>query len=153
MRNNPFKGSILDWMILDLDGETFVMGIKARTAWHSPAFEHPIQLQAEIVMQPVRGMLLYKIAVSLRRGFITGRFRRFPEIALRLIAREISFLFLHLNPRADDAVWYLAAVCAWVLFSWNVSRDFCARHPSGSPPCRWALLLRFALADASPAWH
>jgi len=54
-------------MILDMDGKALVLGIETRAARHGPTFQHPVQLQTEIIVQPRGRVLLNQIAVSLVR--------------------------------------------------------------------------------------
>jgi hypothetical protein len=58
LRTRPFEVAIIKRVILDLDGEAFVMWIERWTSGHSPGFEDAIQLQPQIVVQAPSIVLL-----------------------------------------------------------------------------------------------
>ena len=61
-RDGALEGVVFDRMVLDVNGEAFLVGIEARPARHRPALHHAVEFQPQIVMQPPRGMLLNDIA-------------------------------------------------------------------------------------------
>ena len=51
-------------MILNLDREPLGAGNEARPFGDCPALHHPIELEAQIVMKPTRGVLLNDVLVA-----------------------------------------------------------------------------------------
>jgi hypothetical protein len=58
LRDHALEAGVFDRVVLDMHRESFHARIKAGAFWHGPALEHPVQLQAKIVMQPARSTLL-----------------------------------------------------------------------------------------------
>ncbi|MNV22051.1 hypothetical protein D3C71_1130080 [compost metagenome] len=56
--NGAFEITIVERVILDLDGQPLVAGIEGWSSGHRPGFEYPIELEAKIVMQPSGVVLL-----------------------------------------------------------------------------------------------
>ena len=56
--NDPFEIAVVDWVILDLNGEALLTWIEAWALCDCPAFIDPAELQPEIVMKLPRGVLL-----------------------------------------------------------------------------------------------
>src|SRR5690349_19745452 len=54
----PFEIAVLDLMVLDFDRESLVGWIAAGPLGHRPALEHAVQLEAEVVVEVRRGVLL-----------------------------------------------------------------------------------------------
>jgi hypothetical protein len=80
-------------MVLGLDGEPLLAGIEGRSARHRPRFQDAVALQAEIVMQPARRMLLddeqqRPVAARAHRG---RRLRGDGERALGRVFGEAAF--------------------------------------------------------------
>jgi hypothetical protein len=57
-------------MIFDVNRKALVCRVEARALGDRPALECAVQLQAEIVMQPARGVLLDQIGMA--RGTLCG---------------------------------------------------------------------------------
>src|SRR4029077_8771178 len=51
LRDDPFKVTIFQGMILNHYSQTFVVRIKRRSFWDGPAFKSPIQFKTEIKVQ------------------------------------------------------------------------------------------------------
>jgi hypothetical protein len=49
--NDPLESAVLKRMIFDLHGQTLVHGIQIGALGYGPAFEHAVQLKAEVVMK------------------------------------------------------------------------------------------------------
>src|SRR5271169_1858436 len=56
-RDGAFERVVFDRMILDVNGETFFVGIEAWPARDGPALHHAVKFEPQIVMQPRRGVL------------------------------------------------------------------------------------------------
>jgi hypothetical protein len=82
--NDPFELAIIERVVFDMDGEPLLPRVEARSLRHRPALQNAVELEAEIIMQSARGMLLDDKGEPLA-GFFAGldsarRLRRFPEI-------------------------------------------------------------------------
>src|SRR6476659_5638337 len=58
LRDRALEGVVLDRMILDVNRKPLFAGNEAGPSRHRPALHHPIELKAQIVMQPRRRMFL-----------------------------------------------------------------------------------------------
>src|SRR6185437_3928144 len=81
--NGAFEVAVIQWMILDLDGEPLVMRIEGRSLGDSPGFEDAIQFQSQIIVQVQCRMLLNHESEALRRLDLStsAGFGRLGEIA------------------------------------------------------------------------
>ena len=98
--DRAFEVSVLERMVLDLDGEALVAWIERGPLGDGPGFEHAIQLQPQVIVQAGCSMLLHHKARVVCRlgGAFSGRFGRLHEVALGAIKRK----FLpHGNPRLE----------------------------------------------------
>src|SRR5260221_8782125 len=78
-RNDALEIAIVERMVLDMDGKALLAGIEARALGNRPALEDAVELEAEIVMQPRRRMLLDDKAPPAARGPLSRRpSRRLP---------------------------------------------------------------------------
>ena len=50
---------VVERVVLDVHGEALVVGRQARAPGDGPALQHAIELEAQIVMQPARGVLVH----------------------------------------------------------------------------------------------
>ena len=73
-RNVAFEIAVLDGVVLDMGGEVLHRGIERRALGHGPGFQHAVDFQPEIVVQP-RGIvplhaevIAGALAVLRRRG-------------------------------------------------------------------------------------
>ena len=94
-------------MVFDLDGQTLVRWIHRGAFRHSPALEHALRFQAEIVMQSARMVLLHnKNRSSSLAFFLRGQpgqwCRGGSHISLVAICFEGHMLSL-LEPSAEHA--------------------------------------------------
>src|SRR5262249_10213323 len=80
--------AILDRVVLGADGQALVLGIQARAARHGPALQDAVDLEAEVVVQARRVMLLDDVAPSLRPTLGSLRLRRLGEPPFRAIGIE-----------------------------------------------------------------
>ena len=90
--DDPLEISVIDGVVLDVDGEALFAGVETWPLGYRPALEHTPEFQPEIVMQPAGRMLLNHEAEPL-----AGRLRKlaawlwgFREIALFTVAAEIA---------------------------------------------------------------
>src|SRR6202035_2254987 len=86
-RDDALEGAGIDRVVLDLPRQPLLVRIQARPFRHRPALQHAVHLQAEVIVQAARGMLLH------HEGGPGGRCRRAapgPLAARRLRrAREV----------------------------------------------------------------
>src|SRR6266700_312856 len=92
LRDRAFKVTIVEWMILDLDGQAAIARAKGGPLRNGPGFENAIHLQPQIVMEPGGGVLLNNEAgipgwLDLRSP---ARLRGDREVALGLVERELA---------------------------------------------------------------
>jgi hypothetical protein len=90
--DHALEVDVLERMVLDLHREPLLAWIEAWTLRHGPALEHATHLQAEIVMQPPRRMLVddekqQRILAPTLRG-APFRLRRLGKIAPAAIFKE-----------------------------------------------------------------
>jgi hypothetical protein len=57
-RNYALEVTVFQRVILDVHRQTFVVGIEARALGYSPAQQHAVEFQPEIVVEPARRMFL-----------------------------------------------------------------------------------------------
>src|SRR3569832_2307336 len=79
-----FECAVIERVILDVHGETFIRGIEARPLRDGPALQGAVELEPEVVMQAARVVTLDEIghALSGLRADLASRFRCDGEIAL-----------------------------------------------------------------------
>jgi hypothetical protein len=88
LRDHALEVAIFQRMVLDMDREPLLVGDEARPFRHGPALEDAVQLQAEIVVHPARGVLLDDVRIfrggiaALGRGLLAGGLRRLRKIPL-----------------------------------------------------------------------
>src|SRR5262245_51176808 len=58
-RDDAFKVRVVQWMVFDLDGQRFGLGIGGRAFGNGPTLQHAAQFEAEVVMQVAGGVLLH----------------------------------------------------------------------------------------------
>jgi len=88
--NRAFERAVIEGMILHMNGEAPIGGVKTRTSCDGPALEHTIELQPEIVMEPTGGVLLHDEAVARALTDFGSRLRRLIEMSLALVFRELA---------------------------------------------------------------
>lgn len=88
--NRAFEVAIVERVILDLDHETLVVRIERWPLSHRPGFEHPVELEPQIIMEPCGVVLLDHEPPPVRRLdlHLAARFAGL-EIALGTVFREI----------------------------------------------------------------
>jgi hypothetical protein len=105
-RNGPLEASIVERMILDLDRQALDGRIARRGLCHGPRLQHSVMLDAEVVVQPCRGVPLDQIgqpALARRLGGARG-FRRAGEVPLGLIGiQSVRHAALVRHPISDAA--------------------------------------------------
>src|SRR5262249_13884084 len=103
LRDGSLESVVFNRVVLDVDGETLFAGDQAWPARDRPALHHAVQLHAQIVMQPTRGMFLYDVAASLAAARFPARLRR-----------DVEFAFLSVDLQAHLAASIpRAGACAW----------------------------------------
>ena len=82
--NGAFEIAIVERVVLDMHRQALVLRVVARPARHCPADEDAVQLEAEIVMEPRRRVLLDEIAIAagLAGALRPARLGGLGEIAL-----------------------------------------------------------------------
>src|SRR3546814_14788538 len=75
-------------MVLGAHRETLVGGVGARPLGHRPAFEHAVDFEAEVVMEPRRVMLLDDEAVAFSLCDLARGLGGQLEVALGIILGE-----------------------------------------------------------------
>ena len=90
LRNRAFKVAIVQRMILDLDRQPLVLRAKGRPFRHRPGPEHPVEFEAEVIVQACRVMPLDDKTQPPRRfGLaVSARFPGFFKVSLREIFRK-----------------------------------------------------------------
>jgi hypothetical protein len=85
----PFEIAIVEGVVLGLYGQALVLRIERRPLGRGPGLEHAIDFEAEIIVQPRRGMLLHDKAGVLRGSDLSlaARLGRLREIPLLLVER------------------------------------------------------------------
>src|SRR5262249_21643866 len=89
--NGAFELVVLDRMVLHLDGGAFVARKETGPAGHGPALHHPVELEAQVVVEPARRVLLHDELVARAPGARAARLRRHPEMSLLPIGLEGHF--------------------------------------------------------------
>ena len=97
LRNDALKAAVLHRVVFDLYGETAVFGVEAGAFRHSPALEHAVPAQTEVVVQVAGGVLLDDEGecggrLGLLRGF-ASRLCGHLEVAHGAVAGELLFYF------------------------------------------------------------
>ena len=64
LRDRALEAAVIERVVLDMDGKPLLAGDEARTLGDRPALEHAVELEAEIVMEAARGVLLDDEAVA-----------------------------------------------------------------------------------------
>ena len=97
LRDHAFEGGVLEGMILDLDRHALVAGVERRTLGNGPGFQHPVELEAKVVMQPARRVLLHdeEQGACTRGRRLRGRLGRAREGALGGVALERAAAHCH----------------------------------------------------------
>src|SRR5579859_5871304 len=57
LRDDPFKSAVLEGVVLHMGGQALDRGVERRSFGNGPTLKHPVQFEAEIVMEP-GGMVL-----------------------------------------------------------------------------------------------
>ncbi len=83
-RNGPLEITVVERVILDLDGQAFLRRVQGGPSRHRPRFEDPVELESQIVVQAPRGVLLDDEAQVRRTGdtLLAAGFRGLGEIPL-----------------------------------------------------------------------
>ena len=121
LRDLPLEVGIVERMVLDVHREPLVAGHQARAAGDRPARQRVADLEAEVVVQPPRRVLLHHEGVAVAAAVGPGRLVGGAEVALGAVGleRHVS------RPCA-------ARRRAWPAPSpWPWRRRSCAAPPSG----------------------
>src|SRR5881296_1204790 len=89
-RNHTLEAAVIERVVLDVHGQPLVRRIEARALRHRPAFERPIELETEIVMQAAGCVLLHDETQASLPGCCHAalRLRSLAEIAFAMVALE-----------------------------------------------------------------
>ncbi len=88
--NRALEVSVVQRMIFDFHRQALVLWIEGRTSSHRPGLEHPVELQAKVIVQLARRVLLYDEPQA-RRGrhlSLTRGLFGLGKVALGAIDRE-----------------------------------------------------------------
>src|SRR5262245_39693660 len=123
--------AVVERMVLRAHRQPLVPRREAGAAGDGPAFQHTVELQAQIVMQPPRGMLVHHEQVATPA----------LELAARLGgAREVALLMVLAQRAAGGAAWHAAPALP----------GFARPGPGGGRACLLRSLLRlFGLLGGS----
>ncbi len=91
LRNNSLELTVIERVVLDMDRQSLFSRIEARPLGHRPALQDAVELEAEIIMEPARRMLLDDKAEpgdGFLRGRDTRRLRRFAEVPFASVFLE-----------------------------------------------------------------
>jgi signal transduction histidine kinase len=66
LRNDALEFAVFERVVLGLHREALVRRVEARALRHRPALQRPVELEAEVVMQPRRGVTLNVVAQRAR---------------------------------------------------------------------------------------
>ncbi len=89
LRDDALEAVVLDGVVLGVHGQAPLPGDKARAAGDCPALHHAVKLEAEVVMQAPRRVLLDDEAVALAsRGRLAARLRRHVKLTLLAISLQ-----------------------------------------------------------------
>ena len=116
LRDRSFEITIIERVILNLDGEALITRIERRPARHGPGFEHPVDFEAKVIVQTRRVVLLddeARVFGRLDRAR-AARLCRLLEIAARTVLGEFLARHGHLSAsrRADQKASALLAASA-----------------------------------------
>jgi hypothetical protein len=91
--DGAFEVAVVQRMIFHLHRQAFVSRIDRRPLGDGPRFEDAVQLQAKVIVQVARGMLLNDEPQMFSRQHLprSARFLGFGEIALGSIGLELRF--------------------------------------------------------------
>src|SRR5690606_16874554 len=100
--------TVFQGVILDMDGKPLVAGNQARPPGYRPALQGTVHVQAQVVMQPARIVLLDQVGIpSARLALFAAWFGRCAEVAFLAVGGESHQLALRrcagsfrLSPRA-----------------------------------------------------
>ena len=115
--DGALERAVVERMVLDMDGEPALGRVQARALRHRPALQHAVQLEAEVVVQASRCMLLHHEAETLggppsrsrRTGLLATGLGRAREVPLGAVAREPAPGAVRLRRTCGHAA------AAWVL--------------------------------------
>src|SRR6185437_6679251 len=92
LRNDAFELAVFERVILDMHREAFYLGVEARPLGDRPTLEHAVELEAEIVMEPGRVVLLDEIGMPGPARRAAGLRLGCPvETPLRLVSGQTSY--------------------------------------------------------------
>ena len=102
-RDRPFEIAIVERVILDLDGQSFVVRVDGGAARDRPGFEHAVKLEPEIVMQPCGIVFLdHETAAGGPSGrSLAARLQGFLKIALGAVGRKLTLGHAHPSPAVN----------------------------------------------------
>jgi len=82
LRDRPFEARVVDRMVLDLHGHALVVRVEAGSLRYRPALQRAVELEAKVVVQASRRVLLDDERERAARRLATGRLARDVEVAL-----------------------------------------------------------------------
>ena len=88
LRDHTLEGPVFDRVVLDAHREPLVARVEGRALRHGPAQQDPVQLQAEVVVEPRRRVLLDAVRRPAGGAGLTRGLGRPGEVALLLVVFE-----------------------------------------------------------------
>ncbi len=125
--DDPLEIAIVERMILGTHGEAVFARVQARPLGHGPAFQHPVELEPEVPVQPGRLVLLHDEAVALPLELAPPGLLRLRKVALAVVGLDVELAARHCSsaPHPRPAC---VPVPSW--------------RPAFSPPASWPWRLR-----------
>ncbi len=138
-RDRAFEFVVFDRVVFDLDGEPLLARHQGRTARHRPALHHAVELEAQVVVQPRRRVLLDDESRAFAPRGLAARLFSDVETALFPISRQR-------HPARPSLSWRGALSCG--------RRDACAHatwRRCGGWPVRGARPRPWRYASTRPS--
>jgi hypothetical protein len=84
----PLELGIVERVVLDMHREALVVGREARAPGDGPALQDTVELEAQVVMQPARGMLVHDEQLPGLAAQLAARLRGAREVALAVVVAQ-----------------------------------------------------------------
>jgi len=88
LRDHVLERAVVEGVVLDVHREALVVRVEGRALRHGPAQQHAVKLQAEVVVQARRRVLLDAVGEPAARADLARRLRRAREVALLPVVLE-----------------------------------------------------------------
>src|SRR2546430_14592614 len=91
LRDGPFEPVIFNRVIFHLNGKALLAWNKAWPARDRPALHDAVEFQPQVVMQPLGGMFLDDVVITLAAPRLSARLRRDVELAFLAVDLQAHF--------------------------------------------------------------